>query len=126
MIEFNLIKNINATIENYQYKNYEDDNCDVIVSFNNGDEYIASFFTFKNIETLRKNFSDSGECMSGKYFWASDMILIDNLKTDSIKSVIRYLIENNEFESIFKKITNDNDNNLDDIFIDPLEDLNNS
>lgn len=106
MIDFDSIKEINITIENYLEKNYEDDNCDVIVDFNNGDRYIASFFTFKNIETLRKNFLNNGECMSGKYFWSSDMFIIDNLKTDNVKSVIKYLIDNNEFETVFKKSTN--------------------
>lgn len=103
MINFDSIKEINITIENYLEKNYEDDNCDVIVTFNNEDRYIASFFTFKNIETLRKNHSNSGECMNGKYFWSSDMFLIDNLKTDNVKSVIKYLIDNKEFETVFRK-----------------------
>ena len=103
-MDFNSIKEINVTIENYLEKNYDDDNCDVIVNFNNGDTYISSFFTFKNIETLRKNFSTTGECMNGKFFWSSDMFIIDNLKTDNVKKVIKYLIDNNEFESVFKKI----------------------
>ena len=104
IMDFNSIKEINITIENYLEKNYDDDNCDVIVEFNNGDTYIASFFTFKNIETLRKNFSTTGECMNGKFFWSSDMFIIDNLKTDNVKKVIKYLIDNNEFESVFKKL----------------------
>jgi hypothetical protein len=105
-MDFNSIKEINITIENYLEKNYDDDNCDVIVEFNNGYTYIASFFTFKNIETLRKNFSTTGECMNGKFFWSSDMFIIDNLKTDNVKKVIKYLIDNNEFESVFKKSKN--------------------
>ena len=122
-MNFDSIKDINVTIENYIDKNYEDDNCDVIVMFNNGDRYIASFFTFKNIDTLRKKFLESGECLKGKYFWSSDMFLIDNLKTDNVKSVVKHLIENNEFQSVFKKIIDNNTNDSNYNFIDPVEKL---
>lgn len=123
-MDFSSIKDINVTIENYLDKNYEDDNCDVMVNFNNGDTYIASFFTFQNIETLRQKFLESGECMNGKYFWSSDMFIVDNLKNDNVKSVIKYLIESNEFKSIFKKLVNNNNSDLDYEFTDPLEDIN--
>ncbi len=43
----------------------EDDNSDVIVTIENGEKWVASFFTYRNIQTLREKNKASGECMSG-------------------------------------------------------------
>lgn len=41
--------------------------------------------------------------MEGKYFWASDMVLIDTASRERILEVIDYLIENDEFSSVFTR-----------------------
>ena len=79
-----------------------DSNSDVIVRFTDGTKYVATFFTYKNIYSESEANKQSGECLSGKYFWASDMILIDQLSRIQIQNVIDDLIGNGEFESIFK------------------------
>lgn len=84
--------------------NMEDINTDVIVTLSDHSKWIASFFTYKNIQRLRDTNAQTGECMNGAYFWASDMILIDTASRENIGAVISYLIENEEFESIFNKI----------------------
>jgi hypothetical protein len=56
-----------------------DDNTDVIVTLADGARYVASFFTYENIESLRRRNQETGECSAGKYFWASNMVLIDRL-----------------------------------------------
>lgn len=84
--------------------NYEDDNVDVLVTFNNGKIYMATFFTYANIEHLRRKNNNTGECLSGKYFWASDMVLIDNCSRQSIEEVIKYLLDEDEFYDIFNEI----------------------
>ncbi|MEQ1764458.1 MAG: hypothetical protein ABL984_15115 [Pyrinomonadaceae bacterium] len=84
--------------------NLNDDNSDVIVIFENGEKWIASFFTYQNIQTLVEKFRESGECLSGAYFRASDMILIDELSRSRIESVINDLIREGEFETAFDKI----------------------
>jgi hypothetical protein len=80
------------------------DNSDVIVTLKNGNRYIASFFTYRNIQWLKEKNQRSGECLNGKYFWASDLILIDKINRKEITEVIQNLIENDEFESVFKFI----------------------
>lgn len=82
----------------------EDDNSDVIVTLDNGEKWVASFFTFRNIQTLREKNKSSGECMSGAYFWASDMIMVDELSRARIEAVVNDLIEEGEFENVFDKI----------------------
>jgi len=83
--------------------NKEDVNSDVIVTFSNRTKWIATFFTYKNIQTLREKNRLSGECLNGNYYWSSDMILIDILNKERIHEVINYLLEKNEFKLIFNK-----------------------
>jgi hypothetical protein len=77
------------------------DNTDVIVEFDNGTRWIASFFTYNNISKLIEKNRKTGECLNGKYFWASDMILVDEVSRERIEEIIRHLISEDEFESIF-------------------------
>ena len=84
--------------------NPDNDNSDVIVTYENGEQWIASFFTYKNINALVEKNKLSGECLSGAYFWATDMILIDELSRARVESVINDLINEKEFETVFDKI----------------------
>ncbi|MDN5201003.1 hypothetical protein QQ008_06515 [Fulvivirgaceae bacterium BMA10] len=87
--------------------NYENDNTDVIVTLTNGERYIGSFFTYSNICTLTDKNMKTGENLSGKYLWASDMILIDRCSRTDIEKVIYELMEQGELTSIFSKIEKD-------------------
>ncbi|WP_299249052.1 hypothetical protein [uncultured Aquimarina sp.] len=80
------------------------DNSDVMVTFENGEKYIATFFTYKNIEWLRQKNEKTGECLNGKYFFATDLILIDRLNREEILNVINHLINQEEFTTAFEKI----------------------
>lgn len=77
------------------------DNTDVIVEFNTGTKWVASFFTYGNISKLIEKNRSTGECLGGKYFWASDMVLVDEISRDRIEQVINHLINEGEFEAIF-------------------------
>ena len=99
----------------YEIKKYSeaqdifDGNEDIFVEFSNGDRYVATFFTYKNIETLRQKNKKTGEELYGKYFWSSDMILIDDLSLETLKEVIDDLLKNNDFNDVFDKIEPDNE-----------------
>lgn len=79
------------------------DNTDVIVEFKNGTRWIASFFTYSNISKLVEKNRSTGECLGGKYFWSSDMLLVDEISRERIKEVINHLISEGEFEAIFSR-----------------------
>jgi hypothetical protein len=83
-------------------KDVFDDNTDVIVNFEDGSKYIASFFTYSNVNSLVSKNNQSGECMFGKYFWSSDMILAEDISRQTIENVIAELIKTDEFESVFR------------------------
>lgn len=84
--------------------NYENDNTDVIVTLTNGEKYIGSFFTYSNIGQLTDKNKRTGENLSGKYFWASDMILINNCSRRDIEQVINELHAQDKLTTIFNKI----------------------
>lgn len=80
-------------------------NTDVIVEFDNKKRWVASFFTYSNISKLVEKNKITGECLNGKYFWASDMILVDEISRERIQEVIESFINEGKFESIFKVVT---------------------
>ena len=80
-------------------------NIDVIVHLVDGSEYVATFFTYENINRIVKAHQQTGEDLSGKYFWASGMILIDRIDRESIEEVIYDLLEQGSFPSTFKRVS---------------------
>jgi len=83
--------------------NIHDDNTEAIVTFEDGSRWVASFFTYKNIQTLAEKNKQTGECLHGNYFWGSDMILVDECSRNRIEEVIEHLIIKGDFEMIFDK-----------------------
>ncbi len=64
---------------------------------------LSTYFTYSNIVSLTEKNKASGECLGGKYFWASDMILADEVSREWIEEIVRHLIETEEFEQMFKR-----------------------
>lgn len=81
-----------------------DANTDVIVMHADGTRWEATFFTYKNILSLTSKYKQTGECLSGRYFWASDMILVEEITRPLIESVISELIQLGDFESVFVRL----------------------
>jgi len=81
--------------------NPSDGNSDVIVTFADGTRWVASFFSYANIASLTRKNQITGECLSGKYFWASDMLLVDEVSRPRIEEVVAHLVAEGKFEWIF-------------------------
>ncbi len=79
-------------------------NTDVIVTWADGSRWVASFFSYKNIQTLTQKNKRTGECLSGAYFWSSNMFLIDEVSRQRIEEVIAQLLKENDFEAIFTQL----------------------
>lgn len=77
-------------------------NTDVMVKFEDGTRFWATFFTYDNINCLRQKNIKSGECLGGKYFWSSDLILVDEINRARIEEVIEHLIRTREFAEVFR------------------------
>jgi hypothetical protein len=80
------------------------DNSDVIVTFLDGTRHVATCFTYQNIEHLRQKNKKTGECLNGKYFFGSDMLIVERINRKDIEEIISHLISENEFDLIFNKI----------------------
>ena len=80
----------------------DDADTDVIVTREDGSRWVASFFSYKHIETFTKKNKRTGECLAGAYFWSSDMVLIDEVSRQRIEEVVEHLIKEDDFESIFR------------------------
>ncbi|BCY29561.1 hypothetical protein [Flavobacterium okayamense] len=83
-----------------------DDNSDVIVHFENVTSYVATFFTYKNLLSLREKNKKSRECLSGNYFWASEMIIVERIERDLIEKVVQEFLNTKCFYDAFKSIEN--------------------
>jgi hypothetical protein len=84
--------------------NTDDANLDVVVTMSDHSKWTATFFTYKNIQSLREKNNKSGECLHGAYLWGSNMILIDIASRERICKVVMDLIKGDEFDSVFTKL----------------------
>jgi hypothetical protein len=80
-----------------------DDVTDVVVTFGDGSRWVATFCAFAHLERLREACAESGECLHGKYLWATDLILIDDTSRESVETVIHDLLAQGEFRSAFSE-----------------------
>jgi len=81
--------------------NPRDENSAVRVELSDGTAWVATFFTYQNIESLRLKKAATGECLSGKYFWATDLVLIDELTRARVEEVVAHMLAEQEFSSAF-------------------------
>lgn len=81
---------------------------DVIFTLSDHTRWVASFFTYQNIITLRDKNRTTGECLSGLYFWATDMILIDKMTKDNIEKVLNEIISIDAINIYCTSIDNSN------------------
>ena len=84
--------------------NEENDNVDVNVYFDEGPSYSATFFTLKNIQALMERYKSTRECLSGLYFYSSDLIIVERLTIENIEQTVSDLIDNDEVRSSFKQL----------------------
>jgi hypothetical protein len=78
---------------------------DVIVQLDNGQKYIASFFSYGSIEKLRCEHEQTGEFLGGKYFRADGMVLVKECTKEIVKEVVEDLMEEGPLDQIFQRIT---------------------
>ena len=79
-------------------------NVDVEVTFADGRRYAATFCTIANIEQIMESYQTTGECLSGRYFWAANLIIVRDLTEDAIQAAISDMISTGEFQTAFGNI----------------------
>jgi hypothetical protein len=83
--------------------NPRDSNTDVRIRFDDGTEWVATFFTYQNILTLTQKNQQTGACLRGRYFWAFDMVLVDEVRRARIEEIVAHLVESGELRDVFRK-----------------------
>lgn len=76
----------------------EDDCVDVAVTVADGTRWVATFCSFQHVQTLRSRWARSGECLSGRYVWMTNMILVVDTSRQTIEHVIQDLLASGEFK----------------------------
>jgi hypothetical protein len=82
----------------------DDDSTDVVVTWEDGSRWGATFVSYQHIKTLTVKNKQTGECLSGAYLWISDMILVDNVSRSRIEEIIWHLIASGEFVQAFRAL----------------------
>ncbi|MFW0739388.1 hypothetical protein [Flavobacterium sp. T12S277] len=83
----------------YQVKNYENDNLDINVVLENKEIFFATLFTTNNIKMLLERDEST-------FFWAHTMVILKDLKKETIKKFVQEAIDSESLEAIFYKIGN--------------------
>ena len=79
--------------------NPTDDAVDVEVTLTDGSRWGGTFVTYRYLETLRARYANSGECLSGRYFWAANLVLCDLVDRPTIEAVVADLLATGELQS---------------------------
>lgn len=79
---------------------YDVNDCNMDVEFHlsDGTQWVAAFFTYQNINSLREKNQRTGEELGGLYFCSLHMILIEDLRRETILKVLNHMISENEVE----------------------------
>ncbi|REK63699.1 MAG: hypothetical protein DF221_09255 [Brevibacillus sp.] len=81
-----------------------DDNIDVIVTLPDRTRWWGTFFTYKNIESLRQKDKETGECLSGTYLSAANMIICEDLSRETIEKVVDDLLDKGILDKFMARI----------------------
>lgn len=71
-----------------------DCNSDVVFQLSDGSKWCATFFTYQNLLTLSNKNQNTGEFLSGQYFYADKPIFISKMEKGIILAVINGIIKN--------------------------------
>jgi len=83
----------------YKVDDVYNGNIDINVIVNDEEVYFGTIFTISNIQELMvKDESD--------YFWATDMVIVNNLSRKCIWNAVKEIVEENYITQIFSKIGN--------------------
>lgn len=82
-----------------------DENADVHFELEDGSKWCASFFTYQNLLSLAKKNQQTGENLSGQYFYADKPIFIAKMEKELIVSILNDIIQHEpDLSSVFTKI----------------------
>ncbi|HMG91592.1 MAG TPA: hypothetical protein VK589_16155 [Chryseolinea sp.] len=83
---------------------YSDLYSDVIVRFSNGDSYVATFFSVRNLEGMVVESRSAIARQEEPFYKILNAVLVDNLQKSKLLPVIEHMIVEGDFQVVFRKI----------------------
>jgi len=83
---------------------YSDLYSDVIVRFSNGDAYVATFFSVRNLEGMLMESRVMLEKHEEPFYKILNAVLVENLQKSQLLPVIEHMIVEGDFQVVFRKI----------------------
>ena len=79
-------------------------NTDVIVQLDNGDEYVATFYSVKSLQGMMNEHMNSEQYKAKGFYKILDAVLINDLGNSDLLPVIENMIGEGDFQVVFKKV----------------------
>ncbi|MBG9944391.1 hypothetical protein ABE237_17045 [Brevibacillus formosus] len=95
---------ISTELSEIESQQKNDNNVDVIVTLPDRTRWWGTFFTYQNIETLRRKNKNTGENLSGTYLWSINMVIVEDVSRETIEKVVDELIREGDLQTIMAKI----------------------
>lgn len=90
-----------SCVQELKYIKSDTGNIDVIIHDLIGlSKYQVTFFSLNNVRELMNGYKSSGECLSGSYFWSSNMVILSEMSLDKIIEVSGHLINSGEIVKV--------------------------
>ncbi|MGK8801594.1 hypothetical protein [Acinetobacter seifertii] len=73
-------------------------------------KYAGTAVMLKNIEYLMNKFRASGDCHFGRYFWQSNMLILEEMTIDCLRDALLDIVKNktlNTLDDMFHRINCD-------------------
>jgi hypothetical protein len=101
-----VIKNIvlTALCNSNEKTDYENLSTDVVVEFEDGEKYIATFYSCSSLEAMIKEDKLTREFHSGEYYKVLNMIVVKDFNEGNIIPVVERMIAEGDFQVVFNKI----------------------
>ncbi|WP_214325210.1 hypothetical protein [Nonomuraea sediminis] len=71
---------------------------DATITFRDGSRRYATFMTLDAVQRNMDKDARTGECLGGKYFWWSDLIIVRDAGFEGMAAAIRDLISSGDIE----------------------------
>lgn len=74
------------------------DQADATITLSDGTRRSATFMTLGVVSKIMDRWRDTGECLSGRYFWCSDLVIIREPGFDSMIAAVQDMIATGEID----------------------------
>jgi len=75
---------------------------DVAVVLSNRKRYVSTFYTLRKLSWILEKNRETGEDLSGKYIWAADMIIVDEISRKRIEEVVQHMLHEDELKDAWE------------------------